>query len=339
MHGARDIEHEEEVARRDLRGLRARWRFEQEKEISLGSALRLIDQEAAGDGTAGEPIAQEEVAVGRALLVGGDARARFGRVEKIDLHAVAGRIELQQRHAGGDVRFQREGGGCGLVGAQVGIGYPLFVGRGGAGGAVGVARADDGGEHPLVDAGGGHEQLAVCELHLDDVAGADVGDGHLEDIRALLFEQRGGFALGLGLLVGLFRLHALLHFGNDAALAERHGESVDGSAGGGREDVGGLDGRLATVLVGLHHADFGDGAGELGGDLGRAEGKRPGVFRRAFHEEIGREAAVGVFGGGLVVATSGGEPEREKKQKQERREGFHGAPSLACLCETRMKPR
>ena len=106
--------------------------------------------------------------------------------------------------------------------------------------------------------------------------GLDVADRLREDVRPLLFQQRGGLALGQRLLVDLPGLGTTLDLAFDPPLAQHHRHLVDRRLMGQRKDVGGLDPPIGRVIEGLRHPHTGHEARDLGLDVG--------VFQRAFDQ-------------------------------------------------------
>src|SRR3546814_10098545 len=91
-----------------------------------------------------------------------------------------------------------------------------------------------------------------ADLHRDVFAGADVGDGGDEDVGALAAHQAGALAVVGGGPVGALRLRLLQDAALDPALADQHGQAVDGGAFGQREDVDALQDRKSTRLNSSH---------------------------------------------------------------------------------------
>ncbi len=131
-----------------------------------------------------------------------------------------------------------------------------------------VAGGDDHREAQRELTAGLVHRLLVFDLHDDGFAGADIGDLVGEDVGALLFQQGGLLALGLGLLVDFASFLARLDLAFDEAIADLHLQDVDGGIFRQREDVGALDPSLARVLEALGDLDAGDGTGDIHLDVG-----------------------------------------------------------------------
>ena len=74
-----------------------------------------------------------------------------------------------------------------------------------------------------------------------------------EDVRALLFEQRGAVTRRHGRVVRRERLFAFLHLADDRPPVAGHREAREHRVGGQRERVHGLDGTALLVAVSLAH--------------------------------------------------------------------------------------
>ncbi len=95
-----------------------------------------------------------------------------------------------------------------------------------------------------------HRRL-IFELHQDGFTRRYIGDGVGEDIRPLLFDQRGLVTGGLGLLVDRARGLPLLDLTDDDALADDHLERVDGTVFRQRIDINRLHPFVGIVLENL----------------------------------------------------------------------------------------
>ena len=294
VHRARHVHDEDVVAGRNLLGghVPGRLRHEQEKVL----VLALPEQQAGLDRRAAEGVLEDEVAV---------AAVRLGRVEgdggdrgTVERHRgpVRRAGHPLDRHPGRERGLDVEGVRGRLALVVVRVGDPALGVGGPRRGAVGVARSHYRGVDELVHALRGDEQLGVAERDVDLVAGEDIGDVHLEDVRALLLQQARGAALAAGLLVVGARLLPLLDHRLDRARADLLGHCVDGGAGRAGEDVDRLECALPLVHVDLRHGDVGDHAGD-------ADGGGGGLQRQAVHrgvlaldEEVRREGAVAALG-------------------------------------------
>ncbi len=271
-----------------LNGLR---RFRHEQEEVLVPAL--IQQQSGGDLRASQPVAQDEVAVaGQSLRVGErDLRAQASRadiqlmrrgVELLDRHAGrqhAGQVELAaRRFALVRVRSLDE-----LVCRAQRLALALF----------GVARSDDRRVDEFVDAVGRHEQLGVLELDDDRVARQHVGQLHREHVGTTLFQQRRALALALGGFEFTCGLLAFPDRGHGAHIADGHRHPVDCRPRRRREDVAGVDGPRAAILVHLPDGHIRNHAGDRDVDA-RVLQRQPidgGIS--AFDEEVRRQRLVG----------------------------------------------
>ncbi len=125
-----------------------------------------------------------------------------------------------------------------------------------------VARTDDRREHERVPTVLVRERVEVADVDVDALAGLDVRDLLLEDVRPVLHEQARAVTLCARILVDLPRLLLLAQDAADLALADRHHELVDGGLLGQREEVHGLDLFVVRVLELLRDVDGRDVAGD-----------------------------------------------------------------------------
>ncbi len=95
-----------------------------------------------------------------------------------------------------------------------------------------------------------------------------------------------------------------------ATIADGHGESVDGGAGGAGENVEGFERDGAFVGVGLGDGDVGDDARDHGVDARGVERKRVDGGVGGLDVEVGRERAVGVGSLGAEARSEGGASEQ-----------------------------
>src|SRR6476661_380873 len=72
------------------------------------------------------------------------------------------------------------------------------------------------------------QRVLVLDLDRDVLAGADVGDRSRKDVRAFLFYEAGLSSFRFSLFVGLLRFASLFDHAIDDALADAHGEMIDG---------------------------------------------------------------------------------------------------------------
>jgi hypothetical protein len=287
MHRARDVDHEDVVARRDGAGGHGLGRLDHREEEILGVlALALVEHQPRFDLLAREPVVEHEVAVVRRAAVGRQHDLGMAvLVALLHLDGMRRRADLLQAHRRVDAGLELEGGAGRHARAQRGLADPGRLRIRGLWAVV--ARAHHGGEHEGVVARLRHQQLAVAQFHLHVVARQDVGDVHLEHVRQVLLEQRGGLALALGGVVFDLRLLLLADLRGDQAVGQAHVEAAHGRLGRAREHVPGLDGALALVAVGLGHRHVGDHARNLHRDLGALERQPVDRGIVALHEEIG----------------------------------------------------
>ena len=269
-----------------------RFHHQQEKVFILAG----IEQQTGVNLVAGQGVAQDKVLIAGGLFVldldlGGVLPGVF------DLHFVAGAGQPGDGQAAGQLHVQAEGIGRRLAFMQIGVLNPLVGIRRALRRLRGIARPHHRGINELIDIVLGLEELHVVEFHLDFVARQDVGHVHLEDIGPLLLQERGGFARLFGRLVGFPGLLPLHDLGLDDPLADGHAHGVHRRPGGAREDVNGLQGLFAGVLIDLGDLDFRHQAGDL--HVGPAALQRHDVFARfvADHHKIRGQGLIRRFAG------------------------------------------
>ena len=313
VHRARDVDHEDVVARVDLaRRHRLRRLDHREEEVLIALAFPAVEHQARLDAVTGQAVVQDEVAVVRRLVGGFERNRGMRAAEAIDHHLVRRRGDLLhherrvERHPQGEGRVRRDT----LLQVRTADG-PAVVGRSCR--AV-VARAHHRREDERVLRVGRAQQLGVAQLHRHVVAGQDVGHVHLEDVGPALLEQRTRLALALGGLVLDARRFLFLDAGGEHPLAERHLHRVDGRLRRAREHIPRLDRPLAFVPVVLRHRDVGDHAGDLHVDRGRLERQPVGAGLAAVDGEI---RALGLER--FRVVGVGRRPEQHQERREERK--------------------
>ena len=164
-----------------------------------------------------------------------------------------------------------------------------------------VARADHH-RHPQREfVAGLMHRLLIFDLHQHGFAGADIGDRVGEDVRPLLFGQRGLLSVAPRLLVDDAGLLPLLDVADHDAVADHHLQRVDRAAFGQRIDVGRLDPVLRRVAKDLRDA---------------------GADRRARYREVDVDAEPGRVGVAVASVFSSSEPERTSPGLARRRGGL-----------------
>ena len=131
-----------------------------------------------------------------------------------------------------------------------------------------IARADDQ-RHP--------QRIIACDLrnrglefdlHQHCFARPDIGDGVPEHVRAVLFDQTGLLAVGLGLLVDFACFLARLDPPFEDAIAHHHLERVDRAVIGQGVEIGRLHPFVGGVTERLRHRDAGSLTVDIGDDIG-----------------------------------------------------------------------
>ena len=103
------------------------------------------------------------------------------------------------------------------------------------------------------------ERGDVCQCNRDRCLWRNVADFGLEDVRLLLKDESGSFALGLGSLISLNSLFLSLNDSNNFATTVFHFKATNSAVLVEGEAVDGLVGYLCVIVVkGLGESDAGD---------------------------------------------------------------------------------
>ncbi len=298
VHRARDVDHEDVVARIDLRRRDGLRRLDQREEEVLGARRirRAVQHQPGGGALARQAVLEDEVAVVARLVVA-ECQLHRAAAEALRLHPVRHRMHVGDRQRRVDVHVQLEAGARGHAGHEVrggrqravvgrhgrraagrralpGPALPSGDGHRGCPRGRHITRADDRRKHEAVGAGVGCDEFGVAQLDPHVVTGQDVGHVHREHVGPLLLEQRGGLALAPGAFVFEPCALFLADLRDDLPLAHAHRHRVHRRAGRAREDVTRLDRALAFVAVALRQRDIGDHAGDAHVDAGALQRQR-----------------------------------------------------------------
>ena len=201
-------------------------------------------------------------------------------------------VELLNRHGGRQHACQVELAARRFVLMRVGSldepilrGRPVFA-------LFGVPRSNDRRVDEFVHAVGRDEQLGVLELDDDGVARQDVGQLHREHVGAALFQQRGVLALALGRVEFTRCPLALLDRGHGAHVADGHRHPVDRRPRRRGEDVAGVDGPRAAILVHLPDGHICNHAGDRDIDARVLQRQPVDGGISTFDEEVWRQRLV-----------------------------------------------
>ena len=176
------------------------------------------------------------------------------------------------------------------------------------------------GELPVVV----RDDLLVFDLDVRDLARRNARDGHREEIRPLLFEQRGVAPFALRLLVDARGFLALLDLPFDRAHADLQSHRIDRRVVGERKHVDRLDASIGRILEALAHEAARDDAAHVEGDFG-ADGGRFDVNARLAGLEQQSRMLHGIDRDRLLG------PRAERDEDQVEREGgvtFHVTQNL-----------
>ena len=278
--GAVDDEHQLHRPARDRGGVAGR--YDHQREVAVTRFGIPVRQQVRLDRLAGHPEVEHEVAVGNGRLVG-QSYGRGPRLLPIDDDFVRG-VQFLDFHAGIETHGDAEIVAGALRRRQVFDRPGHFRRRRLAasrqrGDRVRVsrrvvARADDGGKDEGVPAVLVRQRVEIRDVDLDRVAGLDVGDLLLEDVRPPLHQQAGPVALRPRLAVDGFRFLLLPQDAANGAVADYHQEFADRGFFRKGEEVHGFDLRIERIreaLVDLNRADVTGDRGIHGGVL---EGQR-----------------------------------------------------------------
>ena len=114
--------------------------------------------------------------------------------------------------------------------------------------------------------------LNVAKADIDVVTGHEIRDRGGEDVGALLFDESGALAFGLGGVVDAFALLAFADRAADKAIANADFQVVDSTVVRQRKNVDGLDGLHAGVHVLLRDRSCGCQTADIEGDISMDKG-------------------------------------------------------------------
>ena len=356
VHRARDVDHEDGLARQRMDGLRSDVRRHHHQEY-VGLALeRLAEERRRRGGSHLRLPLEHEVGVRRRDAVGqGDAdvagRAVLGpdrvgrarhpgeRQARVEAHLDPARVAAiapRGNHGRRD---------AGRVGNLVGVGSEARPGESADGPAPrDEARPHDERESEREEPGPVVELLLVLDAHGEPLVRTEVGHLGGEHVGPFLLDEGRAASLARRLFVLAPRLLLLLDHALDLAIAHDHVEGVHGGVLGEREHVDPLDPLLGGVLEGLGDPCASDDAGDLDLDerleqrgalqpIAAADQEAPGLDLVECHgrtELDGR--AAGPFGDDHGDGNGGEEEESEEGNRGAGAGvafGAHGDPSAA----------
>ena len=114
-----------------------------------------------------------------------------------------------------------------------------------------VAGTDNGRVDKFVGPVRRDEQFGVAQFNINCITRHNVRDIHAENIRSLLFQQRGAFAILFCLIKLLLRHLTLLDLSGNDLIADDHLHAMDRRSGGRGENIAAADGEDAVIGIGL----------------------------------------------------------------------------------------
>ena len=276
VHRPRRVHDEDQFTRhRYHRVLRGVGRHDHEQEMRLAGD-GLPEHQCPWPRRRQRPPEQLEVVVHRNGIVG--QRYRVATLYLRHVHGVITARDDFERQAGIDAGSQRDP----VIDRrrhlrrrnERGIGYPRRIGRPAAALPVGKRRTryvtrrqchgEAYGECAVVVA----QVFEVLDLDGDPFPWRDIRHGRRKQVRALLFDEAGFFALVAGALVLFLRLFLLAYFAFDITLTDVQPHPVDGSLVRQRKHVDTLGPLVAVVKEFLPHRDAGNEAADVHRDVG-----------------------------------------------------------------------